>query len=417
MTRAWLAPSSAWLCLSAPPLSQTPDERMIYVDRSTSLQASFLQFNRHRRFYNKQSQNTICANESLEGKQLANQIPKLCSAENWYVSKNIFETNLPWNQAHVFKLYPLLPFLLTMFPNPLSPSMKIQFLFFRLHTFLTEVAVRTSIEFNLSDHVLNSHDLPNWQPLDIVMRYLALITFPQIQRDQVKDHVAQTLQLHFELSVQRLELVKDDQKTLQRELELMKRDYNAAVAKLNALEKDVTDLKCRQKEMETFTPFIWKVSGFWERVRRAKNDRDIRLESEPFYVGHQGYKMKLAMYPNGTKEAKNAYISFYIAVMKGKYDAILPWPFRYKVTITIIDQNPDPLQRNDFVKAFIPEPTWTSMQRPTSDENERRGFGRFFSHEKLRTGSYIVDDTLFVKFEASPPENMELRVTRSKWFN
>ena len=48
--------------------------------------------------------------------------------------------------------------------NPLSSSIKLQFRLLCFHTFLTEVvreAVKISIEFNLSDHVLNSHDLPN----------------------------------------------------------------------------------------------------------------------------------------------------------------------------------------------------------------------------------------------------------------
>ena len=48
------------------------------------------------------------------------------------------------------------------FVNPLSPSMKLQILFLFFYTFLTEKvgeAVKISIELNLSDHVLNSHDL------------------------------------------------------------------------------------------------------------------------------------------------------------------------------------------------------------------------------------------------------------------
>ena len=48
--------------------------------------------------------------------------------------------------------------------NPLSPSTKLQILMLCFHTFLTEVVGRSckiSIELNLSDRVLNSHDLTN----------------------------------------------------------------------------------------------------------------------------------------------------------------------------------------------------------------------------------------------------------------
>ena len=182
----------------------------------------------------------------------------------------------------------------------------------------------------------------------------------------------------------------------------MKVDYRTVNSRVAGLEKHVTEMKMKHKEMDTFSPYVWKVSDFWERVSKAKRDKEVRVESDAFYVGPQGYKMKLAMYPNGTKEARNAHISLYIALMRGKYDAILPWPFLYKVTLTIIDQNPDLMKRNNFIKSFIPEPSWKSMQRPESEENERRGFGRFFSHAKLTAGSYVVDDTLFIKLEVSP---------------
>ena len=224
----------------------------------------------------------------------------------------------------------------------------------------------------------------------------------QIKRSDVNDHLEQNLPRHFELSVEKLGEMQDETKILRRELEQMRVDYRTVNSRITGLENDVTKMKMKHKEMDTFSPYVWKVSAFWERVSKAKSGNDVRVESDTFYVGPQGYKMKLAMYPNGTKEARNAHISLYIALMKGKYDAILPWPFLYKVTLTIMDQNPDVMQRNNFVKSFIPEPSWKSMQRPDSEENERRGFGRFFSHAKLVTGSYVVDDTLFIKLEVGP---------------
>lgn len=229
----------------------------------------------------------------------------------------------------------------------------------------------------------------------------------QVKRCEMKDHLDENLRCHFELSVDKLSGVQDECQILRRELDQVKKDYRAIGSKFASLEKEVNELKQKHKDMETFAPFIWKVTNFWERVSKAKTDKETRFESDSFYIGPQGYKMKLAMYPNGTKEARNAHISLYIALMKGRYDAILPWPFRYRVTLTIIDQNPDLMQRHNFVKSFVPEPTWKSMQRPVSEENERRGFGRFFSHVKLKTGSYVVDDTLFVKFEVSPADKTD----------
>lgn len=187
-------------------------------------------------------------------------------------------------------------------------------------------------------------------------------------------------------------------------MEKIKLDYRKMESKLTGIDREITEVKLKHKEMETFAPFIWKVTEFWERVNKARKDKEVRVESDPFYVGPQGYKVKLAMYPNGTKEAKNAYISLYIALMKGKYDPILPWPFLNKVTLSVLDQNPNVMQRHNFVKSFVPEASWKSMKRPDGEENERRGFGRFLSHDKLRSGFYLEDDILFIKFEIGPAD-------------
>lgn len=226
----------------------------------------------------------------------------------------------------------------------------------------------------------------------------------KVKRCEINDHLEQSLRSHFELSVDKVGRVQDECKILRQEFEKMKVEHQGINHKVSSLEKYLSELKQKHRDMETFSPYTWKVTDFWERVRRARNGIEVRIESDVFYVGPQGYKMKLAMYPNGTKEAKNAHISLYIALMKGHYDAILPWPFHYKVTLTVIDQNPDLTQRQNFVKSFVPDPSWKSMQRPASAENERRGFGRFFSHEKLIAGSYVIDETLFIKFEVSPSD-------------
>lgn len=226
----------------------------------------------------------------------------------------------------------------------------------------------------------------------------------QIKRCDVEDHLEQNLRRHFELSVKKLADVQDETRILRQEMEKIKLDYQKMESKLTGIYSEVTEVKLKHKEMETFTPFIWKVTEFWDRVSKARKDKEVRVESDPFYVGPQGYKMKLAMYPNGTKEAKNAYISLYIALMKGKYDPILLWPFLHKVTLSVLDQNPNVLQRRNFVKSFVPEASWKSMKRPEGEENERRGFGRFLSHEKLKSGFHLVDNILFIKFEISPAD-------------
>ena len=179
-------------------------------------------------------------------------------------------------------------------------------------------------------------------------------------------------------------------------------DLKDRVEPMEVILKDVVESK--NKDMEEFPPYIWTVTNFWEKVSKAKNGEKVRIDSNFFYLGLHGYKMKLLLYPNGSTEAVNAHISLYSALMKGQYDAILHWPFRYEGKLTLIDQNPDLKQRQNYSKSFIPGPEW--ILRPKSKENEGWGFPRFLSHEELRKNSYVVDETLFIKFEVSRCENV-----------
>ena len=195
-------------------------------------------------------------------------------------------------------------------------------------------------------------------------------------------------------------------------------DIKDRVETLEMILNDVVESKTKL-DMKEFPSYIWTVTDFWEKVSRAKNWREVRIESDSFYLGLHGYKMKLGMFPNGTKGGVNAYISLYFVLVKGQYDAILPWPSRFKGKFTVIDQNPDLLQRQNYSQSFISGPNSiqrpgrpafiagpTFILRPKREENKGWGLDACFSHEELRKNSYVVDETLLIKFEASRFENV-----------
>ena len=179
-------------------------------------------------------------------------------------------------------------------------------------------------------------------------------------------------------------------------------DLKDRVEPMEVILKDVVESKNKAKE--EFPPYIWTVTDFWEKVSRAKNGKEVQIDSDYFYLGLHGYKMRLALYPNGCTRAVNAHISLFSSLMKGQYDAILRWPFRYKGKLTLIDQNPDLTQRQNYSKSFIAGPE--TSKRPKSEENEGWGFHAFLSHKELRKNYYVVDETLFIKFEVSRCENV-----------
>lgn len=50
-----------------------------------------------------------------------------------------------------------------------------------------------------------------------------------------------------------------------------------------------------------------------------------------FYTAKYGYKLCLRLYLNGDGTGKRTHLSLFIVIMRGEYDALLPWPFRNKV--------------------------------------------------------------------------------------
>lgn len=148
--------------------------------------------------------------------------------------------------------------------------------------------------------------------------------------------------------------------------------------------------------------FVWKINNFNEKFRQAKTEENKMLESAPFYTECYGYKLKVKFHPNGQKSVKNTHLSVYIAIMKGEYDAILAWPCKKKVRVTLIDQQEDPVERENVVHRVSLGDHPANSARPINEENKSRGHTEFISHEKLFSRCYLKDDTLFLQVEVGP---------------
>ena len=77
---------------------------------------------------------------------------------------------------------------------------------------------------------------------------------------------------------------------------------------------------------------LWKIKDFARRKRDADSGKTLSLYSQPFYTSRYGYKMCARIYLNGDGMGKGTHVSLFFVVMRGDYDALLPWPFRQKVS-------------------------------------------------------------------------------------
>ena len=154
-------------------------------------------------------------------------------------------------------------------------------------------------------------------------------------------------------------------------------------------------------EYNSFCSFTWTISNVHEKKTTATSD----LHSPAFYTGPKcGYKACLFLYMNGDGCGKGTHISFFFALMRGEYDALLPWSFKQKVTLMLVDQS-DNEQGRHIAKSFQPaavDPMHASFEsylRPSlyTEMNVAIGFPKFAPLSILENPSYIKNDTMVLR--------------------
>lgn len=124
----------------------------------------------------------------------------------------------------------------------------------------------------------------------------------------------------------------------------------------------LADMDLRFQVLETASysgTLIWKIRDYQRRKQEALAAKTLSLYSQPFYTGYFGYKMCARVYLNGDGMGKGSHLSLFFVVMRGEYDALLPWPFKQKVSTTASQQG---------VKVVYPTPLHAHSQTgsPTS---------------------------------------------------
>ncbi|XP_003391412.2 PREDICTED: TNF receptor-associated factor 2-like isoform X1 [Amphimedon queenslandica] len=175
------------------------------------------------------------------------------------------------------------------------------------------------------------------------------------------------------------------------------------IAEITKKDSQICTLEDKVAQLETITmsfcygnfdgSMVWKIPQFSQRMDDARTGKYTSIFSLPFYSSRYGYKMCLRLYILGDGIGKGTHMSLFFVVMKGEYDALLPWPFTHKVTFKLMNQ----CSKRDVVKAFQPDPLSSSFQKPKSDMNVASGCPRFVSKNELMEGGFIVDDTIFIK--------------------
>ena len=230
------------------------------------------------------------------------------------------------------------------------------------------------------------------------------VLFFQFQRKNLDSHLQSNMREHLEFACVKLNNTQVQLNEQRGQLDEIRAQLVETQARLSCL----TVEDGRKKR------FIWKIKSFSESLRQAKEGVKERIESDPFYTGRYGYKLKVFAYPYDTGFCFNPnevpHLSIAVVLMEGEYDDILPWPFSKKITVTMIDQNKDLKERQNYVYYFK-----SPRKRGLKDMifSERPGekmkvveseLPFSIPHNVLQTRRYIVNDTLFLQVDVTPDD-------------
>ena len=148
-------------------------------------------------------------------------------------------------------------------------------------------------------------------------------------------------------------------------------------------------------------PFEWKIDGWASKLEEARQGRVGSITSRSFYNSRPGYKFGITLYPNGRKEGRGTHLALYVALLKGDYDGELQWPFMGRCTVLIVDQEGRGRcpSRTFNARSLLPDAV-RNFERPTSAQNEGRGWQKFVSHGELMSWPHLTKhDNLLIHFE------------------
>lgn len=149
--------------------------------------------------------------------------------------------------------------------------------------------------------------------------------------------------------------------------------------------------------------YIWKIKNYLQRRHEAEAGEMTVIHSPPFYSNFYGYKLCMRCNLNGVDFSVGTHLSVFIHFMQGEWDDVLTWPFRGKIVLSVLDQNPVADQRQHAVETLVSKPMLAAFQRPTTHRNHK-GFGymEYVPLEVLDNSTYVVNDTLILKAQVFP---------------
>ncbi len=157
-----------------------------------------------------------------------------------------------------------------------------------------------------------------------------------------------------------------------------------------------TELEPLQQLLETAPPIVIS-RPLGPPVFTMTNFQLRKRYFPPVYTHHQGYKICLHVYGNGSGRGKGTHVSVFVYFMRGEFDNFLKWPFRGMISYQLMDQVNDEDHYTHTLSYDDKVPN-TSCDRVTEGERSKNGWGKpkFIAHTELEP-KYLQNDTLLFR--------------------
>ena len=143
--------------------------------------------------------------------------------------------------------------------------------------------------------------------------------------------------------------------------------------------------------------FIWHLTNVRQKISDSRESRQKSFYSPVFYTSRDGYRLTCKLYLNGNGQAFNEYVSIYLVILRGCYDAVLKWPFKQKCSFVLVDKQDE---KRSVLDSFMPDPNSVdSFKRPISEMNVPSGLLSFLPLKIFNSVNvdFYNDDSLFIK--------------------
>jgi hypothetical protein len=141
---------------------------------------------------------------------------------------------------------------------------------------------------------------------------------------------------------------------------------------------------------------------FTNYAERKSNDTPVY--SPPFYSGPGGYKLRIKVYANGSKEGKGTHLSVYAYLMRGDNDDHLAWPFTGTVEVELLNQLKDDWHHSVSIELGKSDRACKRVE----DDTAARGYGHTkyiiqsqLNYQDVFNCHYLKDDCLYFRMSVN----------------